>query len=70
MVNQDKVTKLKTGGLPGAIWSAQFTFTNVSHTSSCLVSHRLLVFQAIPNGSVEVLRKGCAEEPSRPSSMK
>ena len=33
-----------------------------------LVSHRLLVFQPIPNGALEVLRKGGFDEPSRSSS--
>ena len=69
MVNQDKVTNLETGGSPWAISSAQFTFTDMSPVSPSLVSHRLLVFQPIPNGALEVLRKGGFEEPSRWSSL-
>ena len=48
MVNRNKVANHKTGGLLWAISSAQFTFTNVSQVSCCLVSQRLLVFQQIP----------------------
>ena len=70
MVNQNKVTNLETGGSPYAISLAQSTFTDMSQVSPSLVSHRLLVFQPIPNGALEVLRKGGFEEPSRSSSMK
>ena len=70
MMNQNKVSNLETGGSPQAILSAQFRFTDMSQVSPSLVSHRLLVFQPIPDGALEVLRKGGFEEPSRSSSMK
>ena len=46
------------------------TLWDVSQVSPSLVSHRLFVFQPIPNRALDVLRKGCFEEPSRSSSMK
>ena len=70
MENQNKVTNLKTGGSPYGISLVQSTFRNVSEVSFCVVSQRLLVLQPIPDGALEVLRKGDSESPSTPSSMK
>ena len=70
MVNQNKVINLEIGGAPAAISSAHFRFTDVSQVSLSLLGHRLLVFQPIPNGALEVLRKAGFEEPSRSPSMK
>ena len=69
MVHHNKVTNLEAGGPPQAIPSAQLTVTDMSQVSPSLVSHRLLLFQPIPNRALEVLRKGGFEEPSRSFSM-
>ena len=68
MVYQNKVTNLEAGRSPYAVPSAKFTVTNVSQLSPSLVSQRLLVFQPISHRTLEVLRKGGFEEPSRSSS--
>ena len=57
MVRQDKVTNLVAGRSRYAIPSAQLTVTDMSRVSPSLVSHRLLVFQPVPNRAPEVVKK-------------